>query len=180
LGDALRLNVLGMRGDGGDAKSVFEGDGVLNQASGEGLLQSPQLALIEGGDDDFDLKVFEPEGSRGRAGIHAHEQPFGREAAELQVLGYVLADAAAQRDEEQLGRTHAVVGGSVFGGLIEQDFVLACFRRKAGAAGVLQSDFQKTLPGANTRKGARRVPFKISAKASFGCERGGSSGRSTA
>jgi hypothetical protein len=40
-----------------------------------------------------------------------------------------------------------MVGGSVFGGLIELDTMLPGFRPKAGAAGMLQCDFQKMLLG---------------------------------
>jgi hypothetical protein len=36
--------------------------------------------------------------------------------------------------------------------LIQLDTVLAGFRGKAGAAGVLQTDFQKRLPGANLNR----------------------------
>jgi hypothetical protein len=146
------LNVFDVRGDGGDAEGVFEGDGGLDEANRERFLEYAQLALIQAGDDDFDLKIPEAKGARGGTGLGADQQALGRDAAELQVLGDILADTAAERDQQQFGRGHAVVGRSVFGGLIELDAVLAGFRGKAGAAIVLQGDFQNALRGRTGRR----------------------------
>lgn len=140
-----------MRGSSGDAQGVFEGDRVLDKAGGEGLLQSPELPLIESGNDDPDLKIFEAQRALAGLCLHPNQQALRGEGAQSEVLGDVLADAAAQRGEQELGWRHAMVGGSVFGRLIQLKTVLASLRRKAGTAGVLQSDLQKALPGAITR-----------------------------
>jgi hypothetical protein len=52
-------------------------------------------------------------------------------------LHYILADASTEGREQKLSGGHAPVGGSVFGGLVEHDPVMARLRRKTGAAGVL-------------------------------------------
>ena len=122
------------------------------------------MPLVEAGGDDLNLKIFEAQRALAGLGLDADEQALRGEAAQPEVLGNVLADVAAERGKEQLRGRHAVIGGVVFGGLIEQDPVLAGFRDKTGATGVLQCDFQKMLPGANRNKIARRGPIELSRK----------------
>jgi len=163
-----RLKVALWRGDSGDLQCAFERDGVLDQTCGEGLFQRAELALAEFRGDDLDLEFPDPQRALAGLRLNPDVQTLGGEASEPEVLRDVLADAAAKRNQEQFSRRHAVVGGIVFGGLVEQDFVLAGIRNESGAAGVLQCDFQKTLPGANGGMSAFWGPIELSRKSGCG------------
>jgi hypothetical protein len=148
-------------GDGGDAEGVFEADGVLDKAGGKRFLKRPELRLGKAGDNDFHFVILHAERAWGGLGFHADHQTFGREAAQAEVLGDVLADTAAESSEEQLGWRHAAVGGAVLSGLVEDYAVLARLGYQARAAGVLQGDIQKAnLP----------IPAKVKASSGPLCE----------
>lgn len=109
----------------------------MHEAAGEGVFEGAQLAFVEAGYDDFHLKFAEVERSRGRLGADTDLESLGGELARAEVLHYILADASTEGGEQKLSGGHALVGGSVFGGLVEHDPVMACLRRKTGATGVL-------------------------------------------
>jgi hypothetical protein len=109
----------------------------MHEATGEGAFEGAQLAIVEAGYDDFHLKFAEVERSGGRLGADTDLESLGGELARAEVLHYILADASTEGREQKLSGGHAPVGGSVFGGLVEHDPVMARLRRKTGAAGVL-------------------------------------------
>lgn len=127
-----------MRGDRRDAERVFKRDSVLHQTGGERFFQSPQLPVIESGGDNLDLEIPEAQRALARLSLNADQKALAGETAEFEILSHVLANTAAQCGEKQLGRTHAVVAGPIFGGLVETDLVLAGLGDEAGFAGVLQ------------------------------------------
>lgn len=131
-------------GDGGDAEGVFEANGVLDEAGGEGLLEGAELRLGEAGDENFHLVVVHAQGARGGLGFDANEEAFGGKSAEAEVLRDILSDTAAESGEEQLGGGHAVVGGAALRGLVDDDAMMAGLGRKAGTAGKLQGHVQGT------------------------------------
>lgn len=96
----LRLDVFCARRYGGNAKGVLEGDGILDEAGGEGFLQSTQLPLIQTGDDDLDLEAPETQGALAGLGLDANEQAFRGEVAQFEVLSDILTDAAAEGCEQ--------------------------------------------------------------------------------
>ena len=83
------------------------------------------------------MKIAEVELAAGGLGFDANFESFGGEAAGGEVLGNLLTDASAERGEEELGGGHALVGGSVFGGLVEQDAMVARLHGEASATVVL-------------------------------------------
>jgi hypothetical protein len=135
------------RRDGSEAEGIFEADGILDEAGGEGFPEGAELRLGEAGDNDFYLEVLHAQRARGGFGSDADEQALGRKAAEAEILGDGLADTAAQSDEQQLGGSHAVVGGAVLSGLVEDDAMLAGLGDEAGAMRVLQGHIQARLQG---------------------------------
>jgi hypothetical protein len=115
---------------------VFAANGVLDQAGWEGPLERAQLAVVEAWRDHLNLKIPDLQGAGGRLGFDANQQAFAGEAMQAQVLSDVLADAAAEGRQQELGRGHALVGGSIFGRLIEQDPMVTRLRREKSAAAV--------------------------------------------
>lgn len=128
----------GRRGD--DAQLVLGTDGVLHEACGEGFFQGPQLAFGKARDNDVHLKGAEMEGAAGGLRADADRESAGGETAGTQVLGHVLANAAAQRGEQELGRRQALIGSAVFGRLVEDDTVVARHRGESSTAVVFESD----------------------------------------
>jgi len=125
-----------------DADGFLRAEGVLHEAAGKRIFQSAELGFVEAWHDDFNLKFTEVQRTRGVLCAHANPQAFGRESACGEVLGDMLADAAAEGSEQKLRRRHALVGGSVFGGLIKHNTVITRLRGEGCATGVLQGDFQ--------------------------------------
>jgi hypothetical protein len=140
-------------------EGIFAPEGVLDEACRKGLIESSQLSFREARDDDLDLEILKPQRPLAGLCLDADEQAFGGEISQFEILGDILADAAAKRGEKQLGGRQALVRGSVFGGLIEEDFVLAGFRGEAGVAIVQQCDFQKSAPWGQHRRTARYGPL---------------------
>jgi hypothetical protein len=95
------------------------------------------LSFIEAGDDDLHLKFTEVERARGRLRMDADLESLGRKFASAEVLHHILADAAAEGGEQQFSGRHALVGGSVFGGLVEHNPVMPCLRGEGCSTGVL-------------------------------------------
>ena len=109
---------------------------VLDEAGGEGLFECAQLTIGEAGRDHFHMKIPDLQRARGRLGLDANLQAFAGEAAQAEVLSDILADATAEGSEEEFGGGHALVGGPVFGRLVEQNSMVASFRCECGSAGV--------------------------------------------
>jgi hypothetical protein len=95
------------------------------------------LSFVEAGDDDLHLKFTEVEWARRRLRADMDLQPLGRKFASAEILHHILADAAAERGEQKLSGRHALVGGSVFGGLVEHNPVMPCLRGEGCSTGVL-------------------------------------------
>lgn len=141
-GTELRRNVAGAGRGYGDADGVFAEQSVVDEAGGKGLFQRSELALGEAWGDNLDVEIVEAQGTRGALRSDVDEQTLRGKAAHAKVLDGVLPNAAAERDEQELGGGHAVIRGAVFGGLIDDEPVLTRFSHEARAAGMLQGDLQ--------------------------------------
>lgn len=108
----------------------------MDEAGGKGAFEGAQLPFVEGWDGDGDIEIAEAKRPWRRLGSDADGETLGGEAAEGEILRDVLADAASERHEEQFGRGHALVGGSIFYWLIEHDPMVTGFGGKATAAGM--------------------------------------------
>lgn len=121
---------------------MFRANGVLDQAGREGLLESAELGVVEAWRDHLNMKIPYLQGAGRRVGLDANLQAVAGEAVQVEVLSDVLADAAAERSKEEFGGGHALVSGSVFGGLVEQDPMVTRLRCETCAAAVMYRDFQ--------------------------------------
>ena len=131
--------------DCGDLELVLETDGVLDETGGEGVFEGADLAVGEAGDGDFDEEAAEVEGAGGGLSPAANGESPGGEAARGEVLGDILADAAAEGGEEEFGGGHALVGSAVFDGLVEDQAMMAGLGGEARSSIVVQRDLQNTL-----------------------------------
>lgn len=62
-----------------------------------------------------------------------------------QILGYVLADAAAERREQELRRGHALVGAAVASRLVENRSMMTRLGGKPRTAAVIEGYLQRWL-----------------------------------
>src|ERR1700683_3300727 len=85
------------------ANFVFKADGVVDEASGKGVFEGAQLTFVEAGDGDIDVEITEAKRPGGRLGSDADRKTRGGKAAKAEILRYVLADAAAERNQKQFG-----------------------------------------------------------------------------
>ena len=125
---------------------MLEPESIVHEARGKGFFQSTELAVVERGRNDFDGEAAEAERAPTGFRCHADTQPLGRQSPDFEILDHVLADAAAEGDQQKFGGGHSLIGRSVFTGLIKLDAMLTCLRAETRTTAVLQSNFQANPP----------------------------------
>src|SRR5579871_2813407 len=100
---------------------------------------------VETGYNDLDPEPGKPSGLQCLLRRDANFQTSGGELASLQIFGGIETDAGADRNQQKLGRRHALVSAAVVPRLVADDAMSSRTRFEFHVPEVLNSDFHKGL-----------------------------------
>src|SRR6266496_758669 len=136
------------------------GEGVLDETR---VYSAEEAGLVIGrqaGNLDFDGEFAKTRGGAKFLGVYRNTHGQAKPMS-FQIAGGVVSGAGSQRDEEELGRSGALIGASVGKRLVTDDPVPAHGSGEFRLIQVLNSYFHRV----SSRSGRERLPIRKDAKA---------------